>query len=86
MKFNPSVLSDERGLKNFISLIRAFFDRGGWHIQFNVVGAETLKDAQMHPGKYASLMVRVAGYSAFFIELSREVQNDIISRTEHTSI
>jgi len=86
MKFTPSVLADERGLRNFISLIRAFLDRGGWHIQFNVVDAATLKDAQEHPEQYPTLMVRVAGYSAFFTELCRETQDDIISRAVYTSI
>jgi formate C-acetyltransferase len=84
MKFSPAVLADERGLKNFASLLRTYCDRGGWHIQFNVVSAATLKDAQARPEKYPSLMVRVAGYSAYFNDLSREMQNDIISRMEHT--
>jgi formate C-acetyltransferase len=85
MKFNPSVLAGENGLKNFVSLIRSFLDRGGWHIQFNVIDATTLRDAQQHPGKYPTLMVRVAGYSAYFNDLCRETQDDIISRVEHTS-
>jgi len=86
MKFNPSVLVDERGLRNFVSLVRTFLDRGGWHIQFNVVDAATLRDAQEHPGKYPTLMVRVAGYSAYFTDLCRETQDDIISRVEHTCV
>lgn len=84
MKFNPSVLAGERGLRNFVSLVRTFLDRRGWHIQFNVVDAATLRDAQQHPEKYPTLMVRVAGYSAYFNDLCRETQNDIISRTEHS--
>lgn len=86
MKFTPSVLAGEQGLKNFVSLVRSFLDRGGWHIQFNVVDAATLKDAQEHPEQYPTLMVRVAGYSAYFAELCRETQDDIISRVEHTRI
>jgi len=86
MKFNPSVLAGERGLRNFVSLVRTFLDRGGWHIQFNVVDTATLKDAQEHPEKYTTLMVRVAGYSAYFTDLCRETQDDIISRVEHTSV
>jgi formate C-acetyltransferase len=85
MKFNPAVLADERGLKNFASLLRTYCDLGGWHIQFNAISATTLKDAQKHPEKYPSLMIRVAGYSAYFTDLCREVQNDVISRIEHTS-
>jgi len=86
IKFNPSVLADERGLRNFVSLVRTFLDRGGWHIQANVVDAAILKNAQEHPEKYPTLMVRVAGYSAYFNDLCRETQNDIISRVEHTGI
>ncbi len=83
IKFNPSVLAGERGLKNLVSLVRSYMDRGGWHIQFNVVSNETLKDAQDNPEKYPNLLVRVAGYSAYFADLSREVQNDIMNRKEH---
>ena len=86
MKFNPSVLAGERGLGNFVSLIRTFLDRGGWHIQFNVIDAATLREAQEHPEKYLTLMVRVAGYSAYFTDLCRETQDDIISRVEHTGV
>lgn len=86
LKFNPSVLAGEKGLRNFVSLLRTYLGRGGWHVQFNVVDAATLRDAQEHPEKYLSLIVRVAGYSAYFNDLAREVQNDIISRVEHTSV
>ena len=65
------------------SFIRGFCDVGGWHIQFNVVDSNTLRDAQQHPEKYPDLLVRVAGYSAYFTHLHKEVQDDIIRRTEH---
>lgn len=81
-KFHPSALSGVKGLENFISLIRAFFDQKGSHMQFNVVSRETLVDAQNHPENYKSLVVRVAGYSALFTSLSRSLQDDIIARTE----
>ncbi|WMJ88675.1 glycyl radical protein [Anaerocolumna sp. MB42-C2] len=81
-KFHPSALSGVKGLENFISLIRAYFDQKGSHMQFNVVSRDTLVDAQKHPENYKSLVVRVAGYSALFTSLSRSLQNDIISRTE----
>lgn len=81
-KFHPSALSGREGLQNFASYIRAFFDQKGMHMQFNVVSKETLLDAQKHPEKYKSLVVRVAGYSALFTTLSRSLQDDIISRTE----
>lgn len=81
-KFHPSALSGVKGLENFISLIRAFFDQKGSHMQFNVVSRETLVDAQNNPENYKSLVVRVAGYSALFTSLSRSLQDDIIARTE----
>ncbi|MCQ2770940.1 MAG: glycyl radical protein [Clostridia bacterium] len=82
MKFHPTALAGRQGLENFVSLLRGYFDRKGSHMQFNVVSRETLRDAQAHPEKYRSLVVRVAGYSALFTSLSRALQNDIISRTE----
>ena len=81
-KFHPSALAGMSGLQNFASYIRAFFDQKGMHMQFNVVSRETLIDAQNHPEKYKSLVVRVAGYSALFTTLSRSLQDDIINRTE----
>jgi len=81
-KFHPSALSGVKGLENFVSLIRAFFDQKGSHMQFNVVSRETLADAQKNPENYKTLVVRVAGYSALFTLLSRSLQDDIIARTE----
>ncbi len=81
-KFHPSALSGMAGLTKFVALIRSYFDQKGMHMQFNVVTKETLLDAQQHPEKYKTLVVRVAGYSALFTTLSRSLQNDIINRTE----
>ncbi|MCI9336708.1 MAG: glycyl radical protein [Lachnospiraceae bacterium] len=81
-KFHPTALSGEKGLENFVALIRSYFDQKGSHMQFNVVDRETLLDAQAHPEKYAHLVVRVAGYSALFTTLSKSLQDDIIRRTE----
>jgi len=81
-KFHPSALKGQKGLQNFVSLIRTFFDKKGMHMQFNVVSKETLLDAQKHPENYKTLVVRVAGYSALFTTLSRSLQDDIINRTE----
>ncbi len=82
MKFHPSALRGASGIEGFIALIRAFFDQKGMHMQFNVVSRETLRDAQLHPENYKSLVVRVAGYSALFTSLSKSLQDDIINRTE----
>ena len=81
-KFHPSALSGVKGLENFISLIRSYFDQKGSHMQFNVVSRETLLAAQKNPENYKNLVVRVAGYSALFTSLSRSLQEDIIARTE----
>ncbi len=82
MKFHPSALEGRSGLESFVALVRGYFDQKGSHMQFNVVSRETLRDAQKHPEKYKSLVVRVAGYSALFTSLSKSLQEDIINRTE----
>jgi formate C-acetyltransferase len=84
MKFSPATLKDQAGVKKFSDLLRVFQESGGMHVQCNVVSADTLKDAQKHPEEYPGLMVRVAGYSAQFADLDVDVQNDVISRTEHS--
>ena len=81
-KFHPQALVGDKGLNNFIALMRSFFDQKGMHVQFNVVDRETLLDAQRYPENYKHLIVRVAGYSALFTSLSKSLQDDIISRTE----
>jgi formate C-acetyltransferase len=82
MKFTPSILAGEEGLGRWLHLIRTYFKMDGHHVQFNVVGAETLRKAQAKPENYRDLIVRVAGYSDYFCDLSIELQNEIISRTE----
>ena len=83
MKLNPELVSDERGLDNLAALIRSFFEMGGFHVQFNVLSGDTLRAAQQDPESYKGLIVRVAGYSAYFGDLCKEIQDDIIARTEH---
>ncbi len=85
MKFTPSLLEGEKGLDSLAHLIRAYFKLGGHHIQFNVVKTETLRAAQQNPEEYQNLIVRVAGYSDYFNNLSKTLQDEIISRTEHQS-
>lgn len=86
LKFTPSCLTGEEGLQNLVDFIRVWCDLKLWFVQFNVINAETLKKAQEHPEDYKSLLVRVAGYSAYFVSLSPDVQNDIITRTAHQTI
>lgn len=81
-KFTPQLLKDETGVEGLTRLIRGYFRLDGHHIQFNVVTAEMLRDAQRHPEKYRDLIVRVAGYSDYFHDLSPELQDEIIRRTE----
>jgi pyruvate formate-lyase/glycerol dehydratase family glycyl radical enzyme len=83
MKFHPSALSGPEGVTKFAHLVRAYFKLGGHHMQFNVLAADTLRAAQQHPEEYRTLIVRVAGYSDYFVRLSRDLQDEIISRTEH---
>ncbi|OHY29272.1 glycyl radical enzyme [Streptococcus parauberis] len=84
-KVNPQTLAKEEDKLKLMALLRTFFNRlHGYHIQYNVVSRETLIDAQLHPEEHRDLIVRVAGYSAFFNVLSKATQDDIIERTEHT--
>jgi formate C-acetyltransferase len=83
-KFTPAVVAGDRGLENMASLIRSYFSLDGHHIQFNVIDRQTLIDAQNHPDEYKDLIVRVAGYSDHFHNLSKELQDEIIERTEQS--
>jgi formate C-acetyltransferase len=81
-KISPSMFDSESGISKLVALIRGYFKMDGHHIQFNVVTADTLRNAQKHPEKYRDLIVRVAGYSDYFNDLSEELQNEIINRSE----
>jgi formate C-acetyltransferase len=83
MKFSPDLLSTEEGIDKLAKLVRTYFRMDGHHVQFNVVTAETLRKAQKNPEQYRDLIVRVAGYSDYFCDLSIDLQEEIISRTEH---
>lgn len=85
-KFSPSVFSTEESLDKLVMLIRSYFKLDGHHIQFNVISAQTLREAQKHPEKYRDLIVRVAGYSDYFNDLGEALQNEIIRRTEHETV
>lgn len=81
-RFHPNTLEGDNGTRNLAALIKTYFEKGGYHIQFNVVSSEMLRDAQQNPDEYSDLLVRVAGYSAYFTSLSPEVQDNIIRRAE----
>jgi pyruvate formate-lyase/glycerol dehydratase family glycyl radical enzyme len=84
-KLVPQLLADQEGINKLAYLVRTYFKLGGHHIQFNVVDAETLRKAQASPEEYSDLMVRVAGYSDYFVDVGRELQDEIIARTEQRS-
>ena len=83
IKFTPGAVRGDAGTERLVAFLRTFCDLKLWHVQFNVINQKTLLAAQKEPQKYRSLMVRVAGYSAYFVELSRALQDDIISRHAH---
>jgi trans-4-hydroxy-L-proline dehydratase len=82
-KFTPQILKDDSGISRLMHLVRSYFRMDGHHIQFNVIDAETLKKAKLFPEEYRTLIVRVAGYSDYFVDLTEELQDEIIKRTEH---
>jgi formate C-acetyltransferase len=84
-KFTPQLLKDDDGLNKLAQLVRTYFKLDGHHIQFNVVDADTLRAAQQNPEQYRDLIVRVAGYSDYFCDLTPALQDEIIARTEHQS-
>lgn len=83
IKLSPACVAGEAGTRRIISFIKTWCDLKLWHLQFNIINKETLLAAQKDPQKYRNLLVRVAGYSAYFIDLTPELQNDVIARTEH---
>src|ERR1035438_273031 len=83
LKFSPGLVGTEEGLDKWAHLVRSYFKMGGHHMQFNVVTAATLREAQAQPEQHRDLIVRVAGYSDYFCDLSTELQEEIITRTEH---
>jgi len=85
MKFSPSLLAGETGIDHLHSLVRSYFKLDGHHLQFNVVNAGKLREAQASPEQYRDLIVRVAGYSDYFCDLAPALQEEIIQRTEHAT-
>ncbi|MBQ6375025.1 MAG: hypothetical protein IJJ45_11155 [Clostridia bacterium] len=83
LRLHPSAVEGDDGLAVMSALMRTYMEKGGMQLQVNVVDAETLRDAQRHPERYRTLCVRVTGYSAFFVEMGKKAQDEIITRTEH---
>jgi formate C-acetyltransferase len=83
LRMHPTVLSREDGVAKLRDMTKAYFESGGMEVQYNVVDTKTLREAQTDPTKYRDLVVRIAGYSAYFVELGKDLQNDIIARNEN---
>ncbi len=83
MKISPQCVKTQEDLRKLAALIRGYFDQGGHHVQFNMIDRKILEDAMVHPEKYRNLIIRVAGYSDYFVLLSPDIQREILSRTEH---
>jgi formate C-acetyltransferase len=83
MKLSPAAVAGADGTRKLMALVRTASDLKMWHLQFNIVNRETLLAARRDPEKYRNLLVRVAGYSAYFVDLTPQLQDEIINRTEH---
>ena len=84
VKIHPSVFKNDEGVEKLADMTKTYFDQGGMEVQYNVVDEDTLRDAQAHPEKYHNLVVRIAGFSAYFVDMTTEMQNDIIARNAHS--
>jgi len=82
VKIDPDLIKDELKMRNFISIMKTYFELGGYLVQYNIVNTDTLRAAQVQPELYHDLLVRVATYSAYYTQLSPDLQNDIIARLE----
>ena len=83
LRLHPSVVSNDEGIAKVVAMTKAYFANGGMETQYNVVDTATLRKAQEDPSAYKDLVVRIAGYSAYFVDMSKDLQNDIIARTEN---
>jgi 4-hydroxyphenylacetate decarboxylase large subunit len=86
MKIHPSVIKGREGSRKFLELIRSYMRKGGFHVQFNIVDSRMLREAQKEPEKYRSLLVRVAGFTQYWVELGKQIQDEVIARTEYEEI
>lgn len=86
MKIHPSVVKGRQGSRKFLDLIRAYLRKGGFHVQFNIVDSRMLRQAQAEPEKFRSLLVRVAGFTQYWVELGKQIQDEVIARTEYEEL
>jgi len=86
LKIHPSAINGPTGSKKLLELTRAYMRKGGFHIQYNVVDSKVLRDAQKHPEDYRDLMIRVAGFTQYWVELGKPIQDEVIARTEYEGV
>ena len=84
IRIHPSAVNSEEGMQKLKDVTRTYMDMGGMEVQYNIISSETMRAAQADPDSYRNLVVHIAGYSAYFNELSRDCQDDLISRTENS--
>jgi 4-hydroxyphenylacetate decarboxylase large subunit len=86
LKLHPTAVKGMQGSKKLLALTQAYMRKGGFHIQFNVVDSKMLRDAQKNPNNYRDLMVRVAGFTQYWVEIGKPVQDEVIARTEYEGV
>ena len=86
IKIHPTAIKGTEGAKKLIDLVRAYMRKGGFHVQFNVVDSKVLRDAQQNPQNYRDLMVRVAGFTQYWVEIGKAVQDELIARPEYETL
>lgn len=86
MKLHPASIKGDTGSAKMLELIKSFMNNGGYHIQFNIVDSRMLKDAQENPNNYRDLLVRVAGFTQYWCEVSKPIQDELIARTEYEEV
>ena len=86
LKLHPNAVKGIEGSKKLLDLTRSYMRKGGFHIQFNIVDSKVLKDAQKHPNNYRDLLVRVAGFTQYWVEIGKPIQDEVVARTEYEGV
>jgi 4-hydroxyphenylacetate decarboxylase large subunit len=86
IKVHPTAIKGPSGSKKLLELTRAYMKKGGFHVQYNIVDSKILKEAQLHPEEYRDLMIRVAGFTQYWVEIGKPIQDEVIARTEYEGI
>jgi 4-hydroxyphenylacetate decarboxylase large subunit len=86
LKIHPNAVHGLTGSRKLLELTRAYLRRGAFHIQYNIVDSQMLRDAQLHPENYRTMMVRVAGFTQYWVEIGKAIQDEVIARTEYEAV